>query len=202
MAVVKPWRTTDDGSGIAHETARMPGVLVIYASTHGHTAKIAGRVARSLRRRGLSVDLREVAGAADLSPAEFDGVVIGASVHGGHHQHELVEWTKRHARGLNGMPSAFFSVSLTAADDTEESRRATRGYIDDFLDDTGLIPAQAVSFAGALQYREYDFMTRLVMRVLMRRGEHPTDIAHDYDYTDWDSVDRFAREFEQTLASP
>ena len=34
------------------------------------------------------------------------------------------------------MPSAL-SVSLTAADDTEESRRATRDYIDDFLDDTG-----------------------------------------------------------------
>lgn len=65
-----------------------------------------------------------------------------------------------------------------------------------------MIPGQAVSFAGALQYREYDFMTRLVMRVLMRRGEHPTDVAHDYDYTDWDSVDRFAHECERMLASP
>ena len=59
-----------------------------------------------------------------------------------------------------------------------------------------------MSFAGALQYREYDLMTRLVMRVLMRRGEHPTDVAHDYDYTDWDSVDPLADERARMLASP
>jgi menaquinone-dependent protoporphyrinogen IX oxidase len=33
-----------------------------------------------------------------------------------------------------GGPSAFFSVCLSAADDTEESRAATRGYIDDFVE--------------------------------------------------------------------
>ena len=68
---------------------------------------------------------------------------------------------RHHARALNGLPSAFFSVCLTAADDTEESHRATREYIDVFLDDTGWIPRATVSFAGALQYREYDFVTRL-----------------------------------------
>lgn len=202
MAVGKRWRTTDDGFAPAHETASMPGVLVIYASTHGHTAKIAGRVARRLREGGLSVDLRDIGAAASLSTAGYDGAVIGASVHSGHHQHELVEWTKGHARSLNGMSSAFFSVCLTAADDTEESRRATRDYIDDFLDNTGWLPRKTVSFAGALQYREYDFMTRLLMRVLMRRGEHPTDVTHDYDYTDWDSVDSFAHDCEQMLANP
>ena len=28
----------------------------------------------------------------------------------------------------------------------------------------------------------------------MRRGHHPADIGRDYDYTDWDAVDAFARE--------
>ena len=202
MAAGNRWRTTDDAYGIAHETGGMPGVLVIYASTHGHTAKIAARLARRLRKRGSSVDLRDISAAADLSPSGYDAVVIGGSVHSGHHQHELVEWTKGHARSLNGIPSTFFSVSLTAADDTEESRRATRDYIDDFLDDTGWTPGKTLSFAGALQYREYDFMTRLLMRVLMRRGEHPTDIGHDYDYTDWDSVDRFSHDCERMFANP
>ena len=106
-----------------------------------------------------------------------------------------------HARALNGVPSAFFSVCLTAADDTEESHRATREYIDVFLDDTGWIPRATVSFAGALQYREYDFVTRLVMRVLMRRGDHPTDVTEDYDYTDWDAVDTFGRDCATMLTS-
>ena len=37
------------------------------------------------------------------------------------------------------------------------------------------------------------------MRLLMGQGDHPTDTSRDYDYTDWDAVDRFAREFARTL---
>ena len=53
--------------------------------------------------------------------------------------------------------------------------------------------------AGALQYREYDVFARLLMRMMMRRGGHPTDIPHDYDYTDWDTIERFGQEFAALL---
>jgi flavorubredoxin len=43
--------------------------LVVYASTHGHTAKIAARIAAAVRDEGLEVDLRDVADAAAASPA-------------------------------------------------------------------------------------------------------------------------------------
>ena len=155
----------------------MSSVLIAFATTHGHTRKVAERIAEVLEREGLTADLREVKAAVELDLRGYDGVIAGGSIHGGHHQHELVEWTKHHARALNGLPGAFFSVCLTAADDTEESRGATAEYIDDFLDDTGWIPGETISFAGALQYREYDFMTRLLMRMLMRRGDHPTDVT-------------------------
>ena len=92
------------------------------------------------------------------------------------------------------IPSAFFSVCLTAADDTEESRAATRRYLDEFVEETGWTPGRTATFAGALQYREYDFATRLLMRLLMSRMHHPTDTSQDYDYTDWDAVDRWAHE--------
>ena len=62
-------------------------------------------------------------------------------------------------------------------------------------------PREAITFAGALQYREYDFMTRLLMRMLMRRGDHPTDVTRDYDYTDWEAVEAFARRFAAMVAS-
>ncbi len=90
-------------------------------------------------------------------------------------------------------PSAFFSVCLTAAEDTDEARATTRDYLDDFEERTGWTPSLRTTFAGALQYREYNFVTRLAMRMVMRRGGHPTDIRRDYVYTDWDAVDAFAR---------
>jgi menaquinone-dependent protoporphyrinogen oxidase len=127
-------------------------------------------------------------------------VIVGASIHAGHHQREVIEWAGRHRTSLGMRPSAFFSVCLTAADDTEESRVATRGYLDSVVEATGWTPDRMVTFAGALQYLEYDFATRLVIRLMMRKGGHPTDTSRDHDFTDWDAVEGFAREFAARLA--
>lgn len=177
----------------------MPDILIVYASTHGHTAKVASRLRSTLAGRGAQAELREVHAIDELRPSAYDGVIVAASVHGGSHQAEILEWVKHHAASLNGMATAFVSVCLAAADDTDEARRATRDYIDDMQDDTGWTPTSATTVAGALQYREYDFVTRLVMRVLMRRGDHPTDVTQDYEYTDWDALERFATDFGERL---
>jgi menaquinone-dependent protoporphyrinogen oxidase len=177
----------------------MARVLLVYASTHGHTARIADRIARSLEGEGVEVDVRAVGDAGDASPRDHDGAIVGASLHEGRHQREIVEWVRHHRLPLDDCPNAFFSVSLTAADDTDEARAATQECIDDFLDDTGWTPNRSVAVAGALQYREYDPFSRLLMRLKMRQGGHPTDTSHDVDYTDWDAVDDFAREFAARL---
>ncbi|MGZ4271412.1 MAG: menaquinone-dependent protoporphyrinogen IX dehydrogenase [Solirubrobacteraceae bacterium] len=169
----------------------MTDVLIVYASNHGHTGKIAARIAAALEADGVRPDVREVSAAAEVSPSDYDAVVVGASIHGGHHQKEMIDWCSRHRTTLGVLPTAFFSVCLTAADDTDESREATRRYIDEFVESTGWTPQRTTTFAGALQYREYDFATRLVMRLLMHRGHHETDTRRDWDYTDWDAVEAF-----------
>ena len=45
----------------------MNDILVLYASTHGHTAKIASRVADVIERAGATVDLRSVRGSAAVA---------------------------------------------------------------------------------------------------------------------------------------
>src|SRR4051794_17501523 len=144
----------------------MPEILIVYASTHGHTAKIAARIAEALEAEGVRADLCAITSAGDPDPAGYDGIIVGGSVHMGAHQRSLVEWARWHARRLTALPCAFFSVCLAVAEDTPASRMAARGWIDAFEDDTGWTPQRVVSFAGALQYREYDVMTRLVMRLM------------------------------------
>ena len=73
--------------------------------------------------------------------------------------------------------------------------------VDEFVEATGWTPGRAITCAGALQYREYDFATRLVIRLMMRKGGHPTDTSRDHDFTDWAAVERFAREFAGALAA-
>ena len=178
----------------------MPRILVLYASTHGHTARIAARIAATLEDDGATVDLQQLhANTTQAAPSDYDAVILGASIHAGHHQRALVKWAARHHTALALNPSAFFSVCLTAADDTEESREATRGYLDDFVEKTGWTPGRTATFAGAVQYREYDVATRALMRLLMRRMHHPTDASQDYDYTDWDAVECWAHELAATI---
>ncbi|MGZ8562244.1 MAG: flavodoxin domain-containing protein [Candidatus Limnocylindria bacterium] len=171
----------------------MPRFLLLYASTHGQTEKIASRICEVLRDQGVDALAQEATDNAALNPADFDVVLVAASVHAGHHQREVLDWVKAHAATLNGMPSAFVSVSLSAAEDTDESREANRAYMDEFSDTTGWTPTERTPVAGALQYLEYDFMTKLLMRLTMKRGHHPTDTSQDYEYTDWEQVESFAR---------
>jgi menaquinone-dependent protoporphyrinogen oxidase len=179
----------------------MPDALILYASTHGQTAKIATRIGELVGASGAVAHVVDVGDGADPEVAAYDLVIAGASIHTGHHQREMVEWARTHAAALDLVPSAFFSVSLTAADDTDEALSATRGYLDDFLEDTGWTPRMRASFAGALLYREYNLPTRLLMKLIMARGHHPTDVSEDVEYTDWYAVDAFAHECAGLLDS-
>ena len=181
--------------------AEMSNVLIAYTTKHGHTAKIARAIAQSVHEAGLTVEVHDVRSAPEPRPGDYELVVAGASIHAGRHQKEMIEWTQRNAEALSAMPSAFFSVCLAPAEDNEESRSAAAGYLSDFLDATGWTPRKTRTFAGALQYREYDFMTRLLMRLLMKHGHHPTDTSHDYDYTNWGAVAEFGRECTEMVAT-
>jgi menaquinone-dependent protoporphyrinogen oxidase len=172
-----------------------PSALVVYASTHGHTGRIAGRIGATLTAEGLDAHVFELPRSGPTpEPSEFDAVVAGGSVHAGRHQGHLVDWLLHHHVALAQRPSAFFSVSLAAADDTDEARAATREMIDELVEDTDWTPDLTLAVAGALQYREYDLPTRVLMRLIARRHEGSTDVDHDTEYTDWDAVERFARE--------
>ena len=170
----------------------MRTALVIYATTHGHTGRIAARIGEQLRAVDHKVDVLRVEDAGGTDPLDYDLVVVGASLHPGHHQRAITDWVKRHVGALNLTPSAFFSVSLTAADDSDEAREVTAKIVADFEEETGWKPQATVTLAGALQYREYDFFTRLLMRMIARSHGQSTDPSQDIEYTDWDAVSGFA----------
>jgi menaquinone-dependent protoporphyrinogen oxidase len=176
------------------ETEAAPNALVVHASTHGHTAKIAAHLAQAMREQGLRVDDLDVSEAADTDPECYDVVVVAASLHKVHHQAAIVDWATAHRRALEQRPSVFLSVSLSAAEDSDAAHAAVRSCIDEFCDETGWTPGRCEAIAGSLQYREYDVFTRQLMRLLMKRMGHPTDASHDYDYTDWDALDRLGVE--------
>lgn len=174
--------------------------LVVYASTHGHTAKIVARLTAAMRREGLEVDVLQASDATDVNAGRHALVVVAGSLHRERHQKEIVDWVIEHRDALAGVASVLLSVSLSAAEYTPESRAATQHCIDVFCEQTGWTPTRTEPIAGALQYREYDVFTRQLMRLLMKHTGHPSDASQDYDYTDWEGVDRLGRELAAMTA--
>jgi menaquinone-dependent protoporphyrinogen oxidase len=186
----------------------MASVLLVYASSEGQTAKVASFVASELRDSGHRVDVERADDLpADLAVGDYDGILVGASVHMGKHQKPVRRFVEDNVDALTTVPSGFFSLSLSAASEDEGSREAAAEMADDFLDAVGWEPDSLALIPGALKYSEYGFLKRLVLREIARREGGDTDTSQDHEYTDWDSVTAFAEEFaalvegEQSVAA-
>jgi menaquinone-dependent protoporphyrinogen oxidase len=178
----------------------MSRILLLHASVEGQTLLIAERIAKVLREKAHSVELLPADGdPSRLDPAAWDGVIIGASIHYGHHPAYLHKLVKRHRAALAAKPNAFFSVSLSAGGPRPKLAAAQR-YIDKFLRKTGWTPQLIASFAGAVKYSVYGPIKRRVMIVFVGLGGGETDTSRDYEYTDWGAVERFAHDYMQRLA--
>lgn len=178
----------------------MPRILLLYASTEGQTALIAERIAQVLRHRAHSVELLPAdTDPARLDPAAYDGVMVGASIHYGHHPAYLHKLIRRLGGAIAARPNAFFSVSLSAGGPRPKPYAAQR-YIDKFLRKTGWQPQLIASFAGAVKYSVYGPIKRRVMIVFVGLGGGETDTTRDYEYTDWAAVEQFAETYAQRLA--
>ena len=167
-------------------------VAIVYGTGEGQTEKIAGRIADAVRERDHETTVANAADLpADLALEGFDVVVVGASVHGGQFQQTVRAFASEHEEALTALPSAFFSVSLTAASDEPGAHGRIEEYVDGFVEETGWKPDLVAHFAGALRYSEYGFVKRFVMRHISKTAGLESDGKRDYEYTDWADVDAF-----------
>jgi len=177
----------------------MTRILIIYGSSEGQTAEIAEAMAGVVRDHGHEAEPMAVKEAARLHLADYDGILVGASVHIGKHDKHVVKFVQRNLAELERLPSAFFSVSLAAHGDTDEANR----YVDQFKQQTGWDPAKVALFSGALRYTRYGFVKRRMMKKIAEEkpGSLATDTSRDYIYTEWDEVERYTEEFLDELTT-
>src|SRR5262245_11978796 len=103
-------------------------VPVFFATSEGQTRRIATRLASVLHDLGLESRAIDVAqpGAADIDWTCVRGALVGASLHAGKHQKTAQRFVRKEAAKLSRIPSAFFSVSLSAASKNPEEVEAAK----------------------------------------------------------------------------
>lgn len=169
-------------------------LLVLYATTEGHTRKIAHFMEDAAEEMGWEVDMQDVTKDAK-APTGYDAVLLGASLHGGKYQAAIADYAKRYANELNGTVSGFVSVSLTAASKDEESWKELHEITDHFLNYCKWKPQMTRQTAGALKYLEYDWLKKMLMRHIAKNSGGSTDTKHDHEYTNWEELKQFVKDF-------
>lgn len=176
-------------------------VPVFFATSEGQTRRIAKRIASVMSELGLESCAIDVAGpsAGDIDWTRVHGVVVGASLHKGKHQKAAERFVTAHAVDLTSVPSAFFSVSLSAASKNTVEVEAAEKIAKAFPMACGWIPTRIASVAGRLAYSEYGFFIRWVMKRIARKEGAPTDTSRDYELTNWKEVDALARDMARRI---
>lgn len=176
-------------------------ILVVYGTSHGQTAKVASHVADRLTAAGCEVTLANVdAPPNGLSLHAFTGVIVGSPILYGRHLRRVRRFVRAHRDALNAVPSAFVSVSGSAASQLESERAKARECVGQFLDETGWHPTYTETIGGALAYTKYGPVLRWLARRGAEKAGGPTDTSRDHEFTDWARVDRFAATFAAAVS--
>lgn len=175
-------------------------LLVVYGSTTGQTRKIADRLVYRAGAQGISARSLD---SSDRAPRELpytpDAVLVGGSVHHGHHQTGVSEFIRANRGLLEELPSGLFSVSLTAALHDDLHERETGHYVDTLAEETGWQPVRVARIAGALRPSEYDELKKVAVKLLYGNLGPEISTSEDREYTDWQAVDRFVDDFLAAL---
>ena len=175
-------------------------ILILYGTKYGQTAKITSRVTELLEKNGdivTHLDARELS--HDVRLDAYDGVIIGGSIIRGRHQPSVRDYVSNHYLILNGMPSAFLSVSGSAASPDERGRADARRCAEEFLRVTHWRPAIVETVGGAMAFTQYGPLLRWLMKQISKRSGGPTDTTRDHELTDWSQVQRFVDQFRDIV---
>lgn len=177
-------------------------ILGVYGSEYGQAEAVLKRISKVLERHGHSVTI--VKGNAvppGLSVEDFDAVVIAASIIVGNYQRYIREFVTRHRGALSSRLTAFVSVNGASPESMPAWRAAADRYVAGFLKQTEWTPSLTAAFAGALRYPRYGLVTRWIMKLISRSTGGPTDTSREYEFTDWEEVERFGGRLAEAIAA-
>ena len=172
----------------------MSTFLIIYSSTDGHTKTICERITNFLNNENL-VELVSLEDTRKINLSNFEKIIIGSSIRYGKHSKKLYKFISLNKKILNQKQSSFFSVNVVARKQ-EKNTAETNPYINKFLKISKWKPNKIKVFAGKVDYPNYNFFDKYIIKFIMFITKGPTDTSQSYEFTDWSKVDDFSEELK------
>ena len=170
----------------------MSGSLIIYSSTDGQTKIICEKI-KNFSKNSESIKLISLEEAKDFNLQSYEDIIIGASIRYGKHNKNLYKFISSNKETLEKKRSAFFSVNVVARK-PEKNTPETNPYMKKFLKISNWKPDKLGVFAGKVNYPNYSFFDKYIIRLIMFITKGPTDTTKSFEFTDWSKVEDFAKE--------
>ncbi|MBP1840723.1 menaquinone-dependent protoporphyrinogen IX dehydrogenase [Formosa algae] len=165
-------------------------IAILYATTDGQTLKICRRIAEYLQDFSYSTDLCEISD-FPYPLSQYSKVVIGASIRYGTHSKKVAAFIQNYKPELELIDTSFFSVNLVARK-PDKNRYYNNPYVIKFFKELKWTPTRKDVFAGTLDYKSYNILDRIMIKIIMKMTGGPTSSKTPIEYTDWDRVKAFA----------
>ena len=166
--------------------------LIIYSSTDGQTKKICEAIRENFNNKEF-IEILPLEDAFHLNINNYDQIILGASIRYGNYKSNLFKFIKYNIKILETKKNAFFSVNVVARKN-EKNTPDTNPYIKKFLRKTNWRPKKIEVFAGKVDYPNYNFFNKLMIRLIMFITKGPTNTSQSYEFTDWEKIKEFSRE--------
>ena len=170
----------------------MSGSLIIYSSTDGQTKIICEKI-KNFSKNSESIKLISLEEASNFNLQSYEDIIIGASIRYGKHNKNLYKFISSNKETLIKKRSAFFSVNVVARK-PEKNTPETNPYMKKFLKISNWKPNKLGVFAGKVNYPNYGFFDKHIIRFIMFITKGPTDTSKSFEFTDWSKVEDFAKE--------
>ena len=176
----------------------MRRVLVVYASRHGATAGIAGKICEVLQSHGIDTVVADATRNPD--PSGFDAYVIGSAAYIGKWEKAAREFVHRHEAVLVSKPCWLFSsgpVGTERVNKQGESLLADPNTVAELK--PLLRPRGTQVFFGAWDpdAPHASLAERLIVKMPAIR-----DVLPAGDFRDWPAIEAWAREIAAEVTGP
>jgi menaquinone-dependent protoporphyrinogen oxidase len=167
--------------------------IIIYSSIDGMTKRICHYIKEILMLNNHLVDIFPI---DNLSQKiiEYDKIIIASSIRYGKHNEQITTLINENTDFLNAKKTAFISVNLVARK-IEKSKPNTNPYVIKFFNSIAWKPTLVAVFPGKLDYKLYSFKDQLLIKLIMLITKGPINSKTVIEYTNWNKVDEFGREF-------
>ena len=169
----------------------MSQILIIYSTTDGQTKIICERI-KKISNENNQIKIVSLNQVFDQNLSSYEKIIIGASIRYGRHNKKVYSFIKLNKKILESKKTAFFSVNVVARK-SSKNKPETNPYMINFLKKSLWKPDRLAVFAGKVDYPNYSFFNKMVIRFIMYLTKGPTDTSKSYEFTEWKKVEEFAK---------